>query len=376
MTLPPPSTQPNPQALTSKHLSGKRILLTGAGGSIGSALAQAIAASSPASLLLLDASEHALYQIDRDLPTPHVSLLGSVCDPALLAEIFELHQPEIVFHAAAFKHVPLLERQPFAAIANNVLGTYALLEAATQHHAEHLVLVSTDKAVDPSSLMGASKRIAELLLLASTSTTRLTAVRLGNVLGSRGSVLPLFLDQIARSGPVTVTHPEASRYFLSLDQCIEALLAALEPAVLEPAALEPQPPSPLKKEIIFLPHLNTPIRIADLARDLIASHASSASLVFTQLRPGDKLEESLLSPRESLLPETGNQKQTLTAISSPAPSAATLHAAMRTLQQAITNRDLPALLHTILQLVPEYTPSALLLEAARQSPRTLQEARA
>ena len=339
------------------QIAGRRILITGAGGSIGSALAQAIASFAPARLILLDSSEHALYQIDRTLnETPHISILGNVCDPMLLAEIFDRYRPQIVFHAAAFKHVPLLELNPFAAIANNVLGTYSLLQTAIQHHAEHLVLISTDKAVDPLSLMGASKRIAELLLLAHAgSSTRLSAVRLVNVLGSQGSVVPLFLDQIAHGGPLTVTHPEATRFFLSIGQSTQAILAALEP--------RPQ-------GTILVPDLGHPIRIADLARDLIAVHSSSASVVFTQLRPGDKLEETLISARETLLPPAASQ--ILTPILSSAPPASVLHAAMRTLQQAVAARDLAALLRVILKLLPEYTPSAVLLESLQQ-PLVLQE---
>ena len=342
-----------------RHITGRRILITGAGGSIGSALAQAIASFSPASLILLDSSEHALYEIDRTLnETPHVSILGSICDPTLLAEVFNLRRPQIVFHAAAFKHVPLLEQNPFAAITNNVLGTYAVLQTAIQHHAEHLVLVSTDKAVDPLSLMGASKRIAELLLLTLANTsTRLSAVRLGNVLGSQGSVVPLFLDQIARGGPLTVTHPEATRFFLSIERSTQALLAALEPR---------------PHGTILIPDLGAPIRVADLARDLIEARSSPASLVFTQLRPGDKLAESLHSSRETLLPQA--TPQILTPIASRAPAAAVLHDAMRALQQAVAARDLAALLRTVLELVPEYTPSAVLLESLQQ-PLALQEAR-
>ena len=348
-----------------EHIASRRILVTGAGGSIGFALVQAIASAAPASLVLLDASEHALYQIDRTLyGTPHVSLLGSVCDPALLAELFHLHRPEIVFHAAAFKHVPLLERNPFTAISNNVLGTCALLQTATEHCAEHLVLISTDKAVDPLSIMGASKRMAELLLLAlATPCTRTSAVRLGNVLGSQGSVLPLFLDQIAQGGPITVTHPEARRFFLSIDYCVQAILAALEPRPHHTQAA------------ILIPNLAPAIRIADLARSLLEAHHSPASIVFTQLRPGDKLEESLLSPREAFLPEPDPQPGTrhiLRPIASPTSSASTLHAAMRTLQQAVDERDPDILLRTILQLVPEYTPSTLMLDSLKSS---LQEAR-
>ncbi|HWZ52257.1 MAG TPA: polysaccharide biosynthesis protein [Granulicella sp.] len=356
------------------HLSGKRILLTGAGGFIGSALAGAIARSQPESLILLDSSEHSLYQIDRDLSHSGVAcaaILGSVSDRALLNDLFHHHRPQIVIHAAACKHVPLMEQNPFAAIANNALGTWALARTAALHPlhpAEQLLLVSTDKAVDPHSLMGASKRIAELILLALSGNhslatrpaTQRTAVRLGNVLGSHGSVVPLFLDQIAQGGPLTVTHPEARRYFLTLEQSVEALLDALE-------APSPDPAS------ILVPELAPPIRILDLARHLIAQQASATEIAFTGLRPGDKLEESLIATRERWLPRvTAN----LRAIASPAPTANALEAAMHALDQTLQQRDLDAMLRTVLELVPEYTPSALLAGAIRHSCTAAEEGQA
>jgi FlaA1/EpsC-like NDP-sugar epimerase len=380
-----------------KSLTDKRILVTGAGGSIGSALARNIAASNPASLILLDSAEHSLYQIDRALAgtrhtaIPHTAILGSVTDRPLLAELFRQHRPQIIVHAAAFKHVPLIEQNPFAAIANNALGTYALAQSALLHRAEHLLLVSTDKAVDPHSLMGASKRIAELTILAlahsggvatnATNTTKMTALRLGNVLGSHGSVVPLFLDQIARGGPITVTHPEARRYFLTLDQTVTALLDALEtPATLEtPAALETSDaldaPAVPGTGTILIPDLAPPIRILDLARHLRQRHASAAEIVFTGLRPGDKLEESLLSSRESI-PESirefprgsgrDSSRARLRSVEVPAnsaPTLAALEAAMLALDHALQQRDLAAALRTVLHLVPEYTPSAQLASA-------------
>jgi FlaA1/EpsC-like NDP-sugar epimerase len=372
-----------------KSLTGKRILVTGAGGSIGSALARSIAASNPASLILLDSAEHSLYQIDRALTgIPHTAILGSVTDRPLLAELFRQHRPQVIIHAAAFKHVPLIEQNPFAAIANNALGTYALAQTALLHRAEHLLLVSTDKAVDPHSLMGATKRIAELTVLAlahfgdalahsGDAAPKMTAVRLGNVLGSHGSVVPLFLDQIARGGPLTVTHPEARRYFLTLDQTVTALLDALEtpeaPVALEALAALEAPAS----GTILIPKLAPPIRILDLARHLLHLHASSAEIVFTGLRPGDKLEESLLSARES--PRNSTREHwlpaNLRAIASPHPTAAALEAAMLALDRALQQRDLAAALRTVLRLVPEYTPSAQLASAIPQEAQT-EEARA
>ena len=195
--------------------------MTGAGGYIGSALAKAIATASPARLVLLDSSENNLFGIHRHLEEahadiPHEAILGSVTDANLLNGIFSRFRPRIVYHAAALKHVPLLELNPFAAVRNNAIGTYTLAQAAIQHGVSSLVLVSTDKAVNPHSIMGASKRIAELTVASlSGPQCRMNAVRLGNVVGSTGSVVPIFLEQISKGGPVTVTDPEASRHFMT-----------------------------------------------------------------------------------------------------------------------------------------------------------------
>jgi FlaA1/EpsC-like NDP-sugar epimerase len=348
---------PTPLRIPRECLAHKRVLLTGAGGSIGSALAHAVAASNPAHLILLDTSEHSLYEIDRDLPTaPHTAILGSVTDRLLLDDIFRHHRSEIVFHAAAFKHVPLIEQNPFAALANNALGTYTLAQAAADHRADHLLLVSTDKAVAPHSLMGATKRIAELAVLAlgeTSPTTRMSAVRLGNVLGSHGSVLPLFLDQIARGLPLTVTHPDARRFFLTLDQTVSALLDALE--------------TPTQPGTILVPELAPPILILDLAHHLLRQHTSPTEIHFTGLRPGDKLEESLISPREHWLPGSdASPESNLRALTSPHPTAAIFRTTMHALAEAVARRDLTAALGIVLHLVPEYTPSPTLTHSIRQ----------
>jgi FlaA1/EpsC-like NDP-sugar epimerase len=340
-------------------LAGRRILLTGAGGSIGTALARSIAATDPAQLLLLDSSEHSLYQIDRELASlprtafSHTAILGSVTDRSLREDLFRRHRPEIVLHAAAFKHVPLIEQNPFAGLANNALGTYTLAQAAAHHGAEQMVLVSTDKAVDPHSLMGASKRIAELVVLSlgAASGTRLSAVRLGNVLGSQGSVVPLFLDQIARGVPLTVTDTEARRYFLTLEQAVAALLDALA--------------APALPGSILVPQLAPPIRILDLARQLLDQHTGQhtvhGEIIFTGLRPGDKLEESLISSREQWLPSAHAEAQPfLRSLSSPHPTAAELTVALRSLEDAVRQRDLAGALRVVQALVPEYIPSSQL----------------
>ena len=357
----------------SSDLEGKSVLVTGAGGSIGSALARAIASCSPRRLVLLDTSEHGLYEIDRDLlqiksAAGHVSVVGSVCDQDLLSSLFEQNMPQIVFHAAAFKHVPLMEQNPFAAIANNSLGTYSLAQASASHGTECMVLVSTDKAVDPVSLMGASKRIAELVLLTLQPTcgTRMRAVRLGNVLGSKGSVVPLFLEQIARGGPVTITHPDAQRYFFTVEQAVHALLSALSPGW---------------TESILVPALGAQTRVVDLVQHLIAAFGDTeiaTPIAFTELRPGDKMEEALISSRETWkTDEFGDATAgSLYPVHSPAPALLDLNAEMHELRESLRRRDLRRMMRAVLELVPEYQPSKMLSGAVERAAWAVESARA
>lgn len=342
-------------SLRSRALAGRRVLITGASGSIGSALVQAAAASIPASLILFDNSENGLYQVDRSLreagSQQHVSILGSVCNADAIEHTLSEHSPEVIFHAAALKHVPLMELNPFAAIETNVFGTLSLLDAAVAHSVEQVVLVSTDKAVDPRSIMGASKRIAELLLLTADTSTRTTVVRLCNVMGSQGSVLPLFLEQIAKGGPVTVTHPEVQRYFISLHQAVAAIFLSLEVR---------------SAHGLLLPEVGPAVRIIDLARHLLESNRSSAAIQFTGLRPGDKLIEQLISSRELLSPSS--KSSSLRAIETPLPTAATLRTALQTLREAIHRRDLQLLLRGVAALVPEYQPSSVITAALPHEP--------
>jgi FlaA1/EpsC-like NDP-sugar epimerase len=336
-------------SLRSSSLTGRRVLITGAGGSIGSALARAAAASMPANLILFDSSENGLYQVDRSLREDgsqgHVSILGSVCNADRLDHLFAEYKPEIIFHAAASKHVPLMEQNPFAAIENNVFGTLALTQAAAAHEVEQLMLVSTDKAVDPCSMMGASKRIAELLVMRADTSIRRTVVRLCNVMGSQGSVLPLFLEQIAKDGPVTVTHPEVQRYFITFEETVGALFGALD------VATSPR---------LLLPEIGPAVRILDLARHLIESHQSSAAIEFTGLRPGDRLAEQFISCRESFSPLVEVGTPGLRAIETPLPGTTELNVALQLLTDAIHRHDLRLLLRGIWALVPEYQPSSVI----------------
>ncbi len=342
--------------------TGKTILVTGAGGCIGSALTHALASSNSHFLILLDHSEQNLYDIDLQLSavgkSSYVAVLGDILDAPLMTELFERYQPQTIYHAAAFKHVPLMESNPLAVVRNNALGTWELAKTAVRFGAERLLMISTDKAVNPHSIMGVSKRVAELALLAvndsdastaktSIARTRLNAVRLGNVLGSQGSVGPLFRQQIQRGGPVTVTHPDATRYFLMLSETVELIMAA--------AALD-------DFGTIFIPKMCEPVKILDFARRTIQEITPSASseieIVLTGLRPGDKLEEELVYASEVLQPSSDER---LYRAHGPQRDAQTLAAALQNISESIRERNLTALLAAITKLVPEYQPSETLL---------------
>ncbi len=353
--LPHPPVESVPPQLAASF-SGQNVLVTGAGGSIGSALAKALAAQKPRTLILLDSSEHNLFEIQRHMETAYPAvfcptILGSVESAVLLDDICSRFSPHVVFHAAAFKHVALLERNLFAAMGNNALGTYAVVKAALRHGVSKLVLVSTDKAVYPHSVMGVSKRIAELFTVAfSGPTCRMNAIRLGNVIGSSGSVVPIFWDQIEKGQPLTVTHPEASRYFLSKSEAVGVILAA------GAATCE---------GCVLLPEFTKPVRIAELARFLagVNAHAGdrTAPLRFVGLRPGEKLSESLVGPHET---QAGTADGPLAVIETRRLSMAESDEAAEGLADCITTRNAPELLEVLFTLVPEYTPSRLALESA------------
>ncbi len=349
----------DPAALAAPFV-GKRILVTGAGGWIGSALTKMLAGFHPEWMVVLDYAEHGLHRIHADLTTlqrgtRHTAVLGNICDAALLSEVFARHRPEIVYHAAACKHVPLMEKNPLAAVHTNAIGTYLLVQTALQYGVEQLVMLSTDKAVVPWSVMGASKRVAELTLLAlTTETTRMQAVRLANVLGSCGSVVPLFRKQIAEGGPITVTDPEVRRYFLRLQESLELLLSVVQPEY----------PSG-----VFVPQLGKPIRIVDLAKFMLENEATPVgreiAIVFTGLRLGDKMNETLLSDREFLGElMAGKETPRLRRVRGPHLSRGELMTAMEDMQQCIRERATDRLLQTLLRVVPEYEPSLLLRNCA------------
>jgi len=277
-------------------LTGKVVMVTGAGGSIGSELARQIAKFAPARLVLLELNEYALYCIGQEFlaaKDPVASIIGDVRNPIRLQAVFSRFKPEVVFHAAAYKHVPLMEiDNAWEAAQNNVLGTLRLARAARDHGVDKFVLISTDKAVNPTNVMGATKRLSEQVcqVLQRPGGTRFVVVRFGNVLGSTGSVIPKFREQIARGGPLTVTHPEVTRYFMSISEAAQLVLQAGWMG---------------QGGEIFVMEMGEPVRIVDLARDMIRLSGFSEEdirIEFTGLRPGEKLYEELLSDRERTLP--------------------------------------------------------------------------
>jgi FlaA1/EpsC-like NDP-sugar epimerase len=338
--------------------TGKVILVSGAGGCIGSALARAIAAANPRFLILLDHSEENLYQIqmqiaEKSAGVPHAAILGDIADRELLKEIFQNHCPDIVYHVAAYKHVPLMEENALAVIRNNVLGTQVLAETAAAFEVPRFLMISTDKAVNPRSAMGVSKRVAEMVLLRlSNATTRMSAVRFGNVFGSNGSVVPRFLEQIANGGPVTVTHPDVARYFITLPEAVEIILAA---AALEDAG-------------IFVPDLGKQIKIVDLANHMIADAETISgkriALEIVGMRPGEKMSEKLVSEGETSGP---TRDAGLHLVKSAAVEESVMDAALETLARNVMERNLAGALEIVAKLVPEYVPSETLSEFLNSS---------
>ena len=330
-------------------LRGQRVLVTGAGGSIGSELARQVARFAPASLVLLDHAEHGLYFMQRELSAalpelPVTAVLADLRDEAAVARTFATHRPTVVLHAAAHKHVPLLEDAPREAVLNNVRSTRVLVEAALQQGVGHFVLISTDKAVNPSSVMGASKRVCERLVQAASrrGTGVYCAVRFGNVLGSDGSVVPLFQRQLERGGPITVTDPEVTRYFMTIPEAVRLVLQA--------ASLG-------QGGEVFLLDMGEPVRVVDLARQLIRlaglREGEDIEIVFTGLRPGEKLHEELHSHAEAA--RVTRRERILTWDLTPEDEA-TLAVEVAELERIAAGDEATAIRAALQRCVPEYTP--------------------
>ena len=337
-------------------IAGRRILITGAGGSIGSELARQVAAYGPEAITLFERGENALYLIEQELRRKFSALdvrpvIGDIREHRDLEGVFRELRPDVVYHAAAFKHVPMMEGHVAHAVQNNVFGTLNVAALAAAHGAK-FVLISTDKAVAPSNVMGATKRLAERLVLALNvrGTSHFVAVRFGNVLGSNGSVVPLFQEQIADGGPVTVTHPDATRYFMTIPEAVQLVLQA---SVLEEA----------RDKIVML-EMGEPMKILDLARNLIRLTGLEPDvdvpIVFTGLRPGEKIHEQLTSDTEETIP-TRYEKIRVVRTEMPV----NLDRGLSLLRDAVEARDEALIVRRLRELVPEFSPQAALLANLR-----------
>lgn len=331
-----------------EYIKGKRVLVTGGGGSIGSELCRQVASYEPDELIIFDIYENNAYEIQNELTKrfPELNLkvlIGSVRDEVRLEEVFSLYHPQVVFHAAAHKHVPLMQNSPFEAIKNNTMGTYNVGKYAGEYECERFILISTDKAVNPTNIMGASKRLAELgiqLLNSRYQQTEYMAVRFGNVLGSNGSVIPLFKKQIESGGPVTVTHPEIIRYFMTIPEAVQLVLQAGTMA---------------KGGEIFVLDMGEPVKITNLAEDLIRLSGfepyQDIDIVFSGLRPGEKLFEELLLDDEGIS-KTYHEK---IFIGRPLVfSEDVVKTAFDELIDAMKIRNINRVEQTILKLIPTY----------------------
>jgi len=330
----------------------KTVLVTGAGGSIGSELCRQIAKARPEKLILLGHGENSIFEIQNELRSQFergevklvhiVPVIADVRDGPRLQQIFAEHKPSVVFHAAAHKHVPLMEANPIDAITNNILGTHTLLETALAHDVERFVLISTDKAVNPANIMGVTKRMAELLVqeAAQRSGKPYVSVRFGNVLGSRGSVVPFFKKQIEAGGPVTITHPEVTRYFMTIPEAVQLVLQAATMG---------------KSGDLFMLEMGEPVKIVDLAKDLIRlsglTPGEDIQIIFTGLRPGEKLFEELYQDHESHLPT--EHEKILRVTTQTAPPEELLRA-VDLLYDLTRMGKLTEALSLIASLVPEY----------------------
>ena len=348
----------------SRFIRGKTVLITGAGGSIGSELCRQVFKCRPAQIVLLGHGENSVFNIQQELDqvlksltkdsevkgyTPRLTtFIADIRFPSRLEHVFDQYRPEIVFHAAAHKHVPMMELNPPEAVTNNVRGTKNLLDLSLQYGVQHFVMISTDKAVNPTSVMGASKRVAEMLVLqaAQKSNKPFSIVRFGNVLGSRGSVVPTFKKQIAAGGPLTITHPDICRYFMTIPEAVQLVLQA---SVLG------------QRGEVFMLNMGQPVKIADLAKDLIRLSGyevgKDIDIVYTGLRPGEKLFEELFIPGEKYNATEHDKILTVHNATSIVPE--NLDCAVEALWHAAANNDSNLIVFLLEQIVPGYIPQYL-----------------
>lgn len=336
-------------AKITSYIAGKTVLITGAGGSIGSEISRQVSRVGAKEIILLGRGENSIYEIYQELKIKfpdqlYRTVIANITDKQRMTEVFAKYKPQVVFHAAAHKHVPLMEIQPAEAVRNNVFGTKNVAELADAYHSEIFVLISTDKAVNPTSVMGATKRCAELVLqeINQHSETKYVTVRFGNVLGSRGSVVPLFEKQIAAGGPVTITHPEMTRFFMTIPEAVQLVLQAGSQA---------------EGGEVFLFNMAKSVKIRDMACDLIQLHGlkpdQDIKLVYTGLRPGEKLYEELLTSEEG----TASTKhgKIFKAKINPLDTAEL----ERDLDILANNRDTMTILQTIKRMIPTYKSKQL-----------------
>jgi FlaA1/EpsC-like NDP-sugar epimerase len=344
-----------------RDLHGKVVMITGAAGSIGSELARQVAAFGPARLILFEQAESPLFFIEQEISDAHpelevVPIIGDVTDARRVERVFADFQPSTVFHAAAYKHVPMMETNLEEAVRNNVLGTFYVARSAVRHQATKFVLISTDKAVRPSSVMGATKRVAERIVLGwpefRRSPTDFRAVRFGNVLGSQGSVIPVFRQQIANGGPVTVTHPEMQRYFMTIPEAVQLVLQA---SSLPEAAGR-----------ISMLDMGEPMRILEMAENLIRFSGlepyTQMPIIFTGVRPGEKLHEDLMSEVELAVPTTVEK---VCVVQTDEADEVGIRDGLAALDVALEASDNDHLLDALCALVPECT--AQLCERGKQA---------
>ncbi|MDY6831427.1 MAG: nucleoside-diphosphate sugar epimerase/dehydratase [Thermodesulfobacteriota bacterium] len=339
------------------YLEGKTVLVTGAGGSIGSELCRQIINFYPGRILLFERAETALYEIDLELKdkckttTIRVEpVLGDIQEKRQLEQLFQRSRVHVVFHAAAYKHVPMMELHPWRAVKNNIIGTRNLVEVSKQFAVERFVLVSTDKAVRPANVMGASKRVAELLLQCGNGgvpcSTQFMIVRFGNVLGSAGSVIPLFQKQIKKGGPVTVTHPEVTRFFMTVSEACQLILQAGAMGNRGWGRAE-----------VFVLKMGTPVKIVDMARDLIRLSGLEPDrdipIELIGLRPGEKLHEELIVDGEGVVP---TEHEKIMVLRGAEAQAAVLNGAIKELERSAEFQDGAAVRAWLKKIVPEYEP--------------------